>query len=317
MDVHRPVELAVWGLPEPSRVRRPAGGTNNTTLILDDTHVLRIYQNLLPAEIAAEHRLLNELNQRGGLPFTVPAPRPTLDGRTVHDSMAIFPFVPGQRADESLESIELAAEALGVLDQALAEVAVELAPRDWRGSLEQIHPGVSDLEGACAELERRLGDGPGLRWFRESIGPAERLHAKLVRTLPVQIVHGDYSLWNVLVHEGRVSAVLDFEVAHLGLRLNDPVAAVTMATGLGISGAEERLAAFLRGYARSASLSAAEEEATPAMLRYKALYSVVWRIGRWRLGLSPIEEITERLADGLVLDKWLARSGWPGWAWAA
>jgi homoserine kinase type II len=314
MGLDQRLDLSVWGLPEPSHVRRPAGGTNNTTLILDDTHVLRIYQNLVPGEIEAEHRLLNELNMRGDLPFAVPAPRPTLDGRTVHDAMAVFPYVPGHRAGDSLLSIEWAAEALGILDQALAEVPVELAPRDWRGSLSQVHPGVTDLEAACSELERQVGNSPGLRWFRESIGPAERLYAELVRTLPVQIVHGDFSLWNVLVHEGRVSAVLDFEVAHLGLRLNDPVAAVAMATGLGTPGAEERLAAFRNGYARSARLSAAEEEATPAMLRHKALYSVVWRMGRWRLGLSPIGEIEERLADGLVLEDWLARHGWPGWS---
>jgi homoserine kinase type II len=56
-------------------------------------------------------------------------------------------------------------------------------------------------------------------------------------------------------------------------------------------------------------LTPAELDAMPELLRLRALGSVVWRAGRWRLGQSTLEEVRERLDAGLALEAAL-----PGWA---
>lgn len=78
---------------------------------------------------------------------------------------------------------------------------------------------IMDTAEALAELRRRFlaygGDRPvlalALRW----------LEANLPSPVPPQLVHGDYRLGNIMVEGGRLSGVLDWELAHLGDRHED------------------------------------------------------------------------------------------------
>ena len=73
---------------------------------------------------------------------------------------------------------------------------------------------VMDTAQALAELKARFlaygGDRPVLalacRW----------LEANLPEPVPPRLVHGDFRLGNLLVEHGRLSGVLDWELAHLG-----------------------------------------------------------------------------------------------------
>jgi homoserine kinase type II len=298
-------------MPAPKDVRRPAGGTNNSVFLLDESYVLRIYDNLDAGQIAAEHRLLADLNawhDRADLPFAVPAPLPTMDGRTTDGSAALFPYVAGRPADYNrLGEIELAGEALGVLDGVLAELSDTLPPREWNGRFDALHPAVDDIAQLYDELDRSMPGDPGVAWFGDHAARTERAYLAVVPTLPAQIIHGDFALSNVLVHDGRVAAVLDFEVARTGPRVDDPVAAIGVTTRFGTPGDLDRLAALRRGYARAVTLSPAEEAAIPTLLRNRALQSAVWRAGRWRLGLAGLDEVRHRLERGVELERWLAR----------
>lgn len=73
---------------------------------------------------------------------------------------------------------------------------------------------VMDTAEALSELRRRFlsygGDRPilalALRW----------LESNLPAPVPPRLVHGDFRLGNVLVGDGRLTGVLDWELAHLG-----------------------------------------------------------------------------------------------------
>lgn len=301
-------DLAPWGIPPPTVVRDVDGGTNNAVRIVDDRYVVRTYQNLSPDQIAAEHRLVTALAEQADLPFAVPVPIPARDGRTAVGATAVFPLISGRIATrDDLASIELAAAALCDLLRVMAELPLQLAPWDLHLPLDRLRPEITDLDALRIELETLLPGDEGVAWFAEHIVPLEQGWAALVGQFPVQLVHGDFSLSNVLIDGGRVTGVLDFEISGSGTRIGDVVAATSMAAGFGIPGDLDRLAAFQRGFARHGRLDASELAAFPVLLRHRALGAVVWRAGRWRRGHASIDEVSNDLADGLALERWLSQ----------
>jgi Ser/Thr protein kinase RdoA (MazF antagonist) len=239
---------------------------------------------------------------------------PTVEGRTTHGSAALFPYVAGRPPDyRRLDEVELAGEALGVLDRVLADLPATVTPREWNGRLDALHPAVEDIGQLYDELDRSLPGDAGVAWFGDQVEPNERAYAALLPTLPAQIIHGDFALSNALVHDGRVTAILDFEVARRGPRVDDPVAAIGITTRFGTPGDLDRLAAFRRGYARAVTLSETEQAAIPTLLRNRTLQSAVWRAGRWRLGLAGLDEVRHRLERGVEQEHWLARPEHAGW----
>jgi homoserine kinase type II len=295
-------DLSAWNIPTPANVRKPERGTNNLVWLIDDTYVLRVYQNLDIARIESEIRLLEALGAVGSLPFAVPLPIATPAGRTIVGTMqgpaVLFPYLPGRTADRTdPHEIELTGAALAHLDLALAKLPHDLAPVDWRGPLGAIHPAVPNVDDLCAELERLLPGDEGVRRLRDQAEASDEEYLRLVPQLPAQITHGDLATGNVLLSaDGEVSAVLDFEVAGLDLRVTDLVAGLSMAVDWGTPQQAEQEAAFRRGYGKVITLDPAEEEAIPLLLRRRLLGSAIWRAGRWRLGLSTLDDVRDRLA---------------------
>ncbi|SDT25828.1 phosphotransferase enzyme family protein [Actinopolymorpha singaporensis] len=309
--------LARWRVPAPDAVRPAGPGTNNSVHVVEAggrRYVVRGYQNQSADRVAAEHRLLTGLADVG-LSFAVPRPLPTRDGATFVPTpsgpVALFGYLPGRPAGRTTRDLALAGEVLAYLDLALAELPAGLAPADWRHPLSEVHPAVPDLGELAAELARVLpgeqGDDPG--WLHAA---AERVDAMRVRwweTLPVQVVHNDFALGNLLVHDdGRPSAVLDFEFAGLDLRVADLVGAVSMATAEW-QPSDRATDVLCRAYLSRLPLSTAERAAFPDLLRLRALESLVWRAGRWRQGQARLDEVRDRLAGARQLDRWLEQHG--------
>lgn len=295
-----PLDLSAWGLPAPEHVRRPERGTNNLVWLIDESYVLRVYLNLDVARIEAELRLLTALRARGGLPFAVPEPIADLTGRTVptHDGPAVlFPYLAGRPGDRTnLSDIELAGEALGQLDIALAELPDKLAPVDWRVCLDGVHPAVPSVADLCVELDALLPNHDGVRCLREGAATVDADYLRLVGELPAQITHGDLATSNILIAaDGQVSGVLDFEVTGVDIRVNDIVAGLAMAVDWGTGRQEAQRAAFERGYQHVIELESAELAAIPLLLHRRTLGSLIWRAGRWRLGLSDLDDVRDRL----------------------
>src|SRR5690606_29032228 len=102
--------------------------------------------------------------------------------------------------------------------------------------------GGRTLAEVLPDFERAHGAaGTWLR--RQAEETADRLAAATSRSYPRVVAHGDFGPSQALVRNDRVEAVLDWDFAHLDLRLADlaiasPLARPTM----------ERAIAFVRGY---------------------------------------------------------------------
>ena len=305
--------LRAWNLPPPTDVRQPERGTNNVVRIIHvdgSAYVLRIHQNASATQVAAERRLLTALTD-ARLSFEVPISMLTTDGQptvVTPDGLAsLTPWIPGDHPPRDRHGLQLAGSALGELDAALAELPADLAPIDWSSRpLSAIHPHVPNLDALATELGQALPTEPSARWFAERAPEIEAEIARWYAVLPRQIIHGDYALGNVLMNDGRVTGVLDFEIAGIDMRLTDLVAALTQSTD---DLASDQVSAFQRGYETHVQLSDAERHSLPTLIRYRTLGSIVWRAGRWRAGHATLDEVADRLRDGMSIDSMADRIG--------
>jgi len=136
---------------------------------------------------------------------------PVVDGRPY----VLMEALPGERIEAAAargsDPLELARTAIEVLHQLQATppehsgIGSE-APVPLQGELDRWS---WLMERAPAELTR---DGPDL---------ARRLASRLPHETRPVVVHGDYHFGNMLFAGGRVSAVLDWEIAELGHPLLD------------------------------------------------------------------------------------------------
>lgn len=72
---------------------------------------------------------------------------------------------------------------------------------------------LSDHEQECPEAIRIL------RWHLQRA--RERVVGLHLTTRPGLVVHGDFTAWNLRFHDGRLSGILDFELAHWDHRIAD------------------------------------------------------------------------------------------------
>ncbi len=193
-----------------------AGGLRNTNYrveLASGPAVLRLYTGEAAA-CRREARLLELLHQ------SIPLPR-VLDARCdAAPPWALVEFVDGVRFDQQPPS-DLAAAAF-----------------DAGHVLARIHA-FPLREAADVDLDRYSGAGYGLVTFIEStlqggrlpnqLGPEKtqllrqvtREHGPRLKVQDVTLQHSDYKPWNLLVRDGRIAAVLDWEFAFAGGRLND------------------------------------------------------------------------------------------------
>ncbi len=306
--------LACWGMPPDARIAA-THGTNNQTFVTmagSARWVLRISQNLTAAQVRAEHRLLARL-RRAGLPFAVPEPVPTLSGDFLAETAAgpatLTKWLPGVRPDLSGEpALERFGTAIGQLSVALGGVPRQDAPHDWLTS-PHVHPAVPDVGELCAELAR-AGIGSELTRLLAGFAQGAWLTGAGA-ALPVQVVHGDLAASNVLADErtGKVTAMLDFEIAGADLRVQDLVVGLKHSYALDAPDWQRRTVALARGYCGARELSPAEAAAIPELLLARAIGTVIWRAGRWRRGQAGLAEVTERLDDLAAAFRWLTAHG--------
>lgn len=102
--------------------------------------------------------------------------------------------------------------------------------------------GGRTMADVLPDFERAYGaEGAWLRRLAEDVN--ERLVAASVETFPRVVAHGDFGPGQVLVNEGTFAAVLDWDFAHVDLRLADLAIGASMARPT-----VARAATFVRGY---------------------------------------------------------------------
>ena len=302
-------DLRAWPIT-PRAIRRTEHGLNNESYFVEADEgkfVARIYRNTAePARVRDEHDLLARLALQE-LPFAVPAPLPAASGDTlaVLESpdgprlAALFPRIPGEPATLGAPHARLAGRALAQLDVALGRLDLPVRPP---ATIRDVHPLVLDPIDALDELD--LGDRyAGARQLLEDVDAA---HDALAGSLPRQIAHGDFAFINVLVAEGRVTGMLDFEFAGPDVRAADLATAMYITTVR--AGETERwpvLEALTAGYRRSLPLDPLEVAAIPELMRRRSAFGIIHWIGRHRQGLAPRQEPLDRVARGAVLARWL------------
>ena len=103
--------------------------------------------------------------------------------------------------------------------------------------------------------------------FREAYRDFGTLHD----ALPVQVIHRDPNLSNILLRDGKLAGFIDFDLTQRSIRLFDPCyAATSVLCGLFQRGKMEQLAgwipmfrALLRGYDEVVHMTEAEKQAVP------------------------------------------------------
>ena len=291
-----PLRAAYDLVPPVELFALPQVGTNNRITGVRSgggNFVWKISQSFAdPAPLRREHALLAWLAGRG-LPFAVPAPVLDREGETLQRSAAgwgaLFPLLPGERPDgRDPAQVEAVGAALGELHGALAYYPAAMWPDlPAYGDLDRIHPAIPAPEALTPRDLGLTGDtapNRALAWWREHLIGLRAFIAGPYRALPRQMIHSDFALGNVLWHEGRLAAVLDFEFASADAR------AIDLASGLEFmlrpwdGEAVDELwplaTAFCRGYARAGALTAAEVAAIPWLIRLRDTVSTLWHTGR-------------------------------------
>lgn len=180
-----------------------------------------------PADIPRQARVLAALHRAG-----VPVPGvlassadPSVDGRPFY----LVEAIDGQRIE---------VEAGEAADADIAGSAVDVLRRMQAVPVAETGIGEETATGPAEEVDRwswLLERSP-----RELTGEAPRVAALLHDTRPAErppvLVHGDYHYGNMLFRQGRVVALLDWEIAQLGQPLLDLacLAMVARATDVGV-----------------------------------------------------------------------------------
>ena len=296
--------LYAWALPLPRELTRAHWGVSNETHFVRSEageHVLRLYTNKHQQAIRFEHELLRRL-ATADLTFRTPLPLQTEAGETLatdigsERSAALFRRIPGEHPDDGdVAGVTKAAAAYAALDVALGAIErTDVAARRFSGDLRTVHPAISDL----SQLESLAG--PQARALADS---AAEYAAAIYGSLPIQLVHGDFALGNVLLRAGRVRGVLDFEYAGWNVR------AYELAGALGNVLAKGNRAQLwrpvLEGYLGTLSLDSAEIAALPALVRLQRAIILVWIAGRTLEGNTARSALAASVDKAVVIDEWL------------
>jgi Ser/Thr protein kinase RdoA (MazF antagonist) len=308
------IDLTRWPIT-PRALERIGPGVNNETYTVDAAEgafVLRIYRNATELEaVRPEHELLGRL-ALVELPFEIPRLVASRAGDTVvvfempggPSLAALFHRIAGTPPPIDPPHARIAAAALARLDIALATIDQSIgramvSPRD-------VHPLVDDPIAALDDV----GLGADLPAVRAALDQVDLEEHPIVASLPRQIIHGDFGLSNTLVRNGRVVGVVDFEVAGPDVRAMDLATLIYITV---VRTPLERrwavLGALCDGYRSILPLDPTEIAALPALVMRHAAISFAHWTGRWRQGVSPVDDARERARRILRLAEWLAADG--------
>jgi len=218
-------ELRVVGLDEMpgGRVKASYRLTVEQTDDLPPVSLLRLDKpkSLLPTHTADEWPLLKALQQWGG----VASPEPYIverDPGPLGGTFIIMQWVDGEKAGEIFPEVAAPRTHRQEIALHLARILARLhtMPVDQAGlAATTPHSIVEATRARVQESYERLAGGEpvtefefGYRWIMQHL--ADGLS-------PICVVHGDVGLHNLLVDEGRVTGLLDWELAHLGSAAED------------------------------------------------------------------------------------------------
>jgi Ser/Thr protein kinase RdoA (MazF antagonist) len=312
--------LASYELPSPIEILPVLYQRNNSSVIIR-THTgnvrVKIYTEAHSHEaLQYEHDLLHGLSDKQ-LSFTVPAPLKDRNGRTLQHSslgwLALVSDLPGAELDPTaLAEVESLGAALGELHEVLITLPSRRRPgralfTDFFAFPPPEHnplyfpPEVLGIAAGSAE-------GELLAWWHREAAYLNDFVQGPYRELPHQLCHNDPAPYNVLVNNGQVNALLDFEFAGLAPRGLDLVMALRMTMRFWENDDPWAAARHLcRGYARHARMTSAEIEHLGDLFLLRSSMGILWALGRGR----PIDSARLLMATGFLQNarRWIDTNG--------
>lgn len=315
--------LTSWPIEAATALTPLAGGTNNRAWLVttagEVSYVLRLISGELDLpRFRYEAALLAALRNKG-LPFQLPLPLQAHNGdvlalverENAEQTIAtLTPFLPGRLPERSAENSARVGVALAQLDAALATIPETSLPANLGttqflyGNLYHCHPHVADPFVAAERLLEPEQVKPIQAIFQQSLMDWETLAAQ---TLPRQLVHRDCGPGNVLMEDGQVTTILDFEFAGVDQRVFDLCVALSWwpVRLMGTGREWELIDAFGHAYIELVPLTESELLALPATLRMRDTTALVYRMGRYLAGLESKKTLQERVQHSLWREKWL------------
>jgi Ser/Thr protein kinase RdoA (MazF antagonist) len=176
------------------------------------------------------------------------------------------------------------------------------------GALDSGHPAIPDL--ACA-THATFHDLEMTTAIDATLASAERRWRISTAAWPTQFIHADYFSPNVLVTDGQVAGIIDFEFAGISHRAMD------FAIGLVAFGAPhnefvpmwEGMEASATGYLQTNPISDEERATMPDLILIREASSFVHWLGRMNQGLVSRDELRRRGRRLLDVEDWLAMNG--------
>jgi homoserine kinase type II len=255
-----------------------AEGVENSNYLLDtsqDRFILTLYEKRVDADdLPFFLKLLDHLAERGQPVPPAIADRTGRQIQTVNGKPAcLIAFLPGVSPGEPTPAqAQSMGAALGKLHQSLASFT-DLRPNTL--SL----PGWRELAERCGDALDDIAPGLGATVSEE----LTFLDTRWPSNLPHSAIHADLFPDNVLMLGDQVTGIIDFYFACTDIRAFD--LAVTHAAwcfaddGTGFDAA--RSAALIEGYNGQFSLTGAEREALPVLVRGASLRFLLTRAWDW------------------------------------
>lgn len=291
-----------------------SGGVNNVgqyvTLPNGTRYVLRIYNNgMNRARVRWEHEILSQLNSQS-LSFALPKALPDLAAGQPFTELSngaeasVFEIIPG-----SLPKLTCAREigaAAGELLQAIQNVKLDVpSPTPPYHDIYAVHHAVN------RDLFFEKLRGPDFEGVRPAAQKAERLMLEMEELLakfkamglPEILIHGDLHYDNVLVDDGKVSGLLDFEFAAIDWRAME--LAVCLSKYCGEPDAIKYLDDFIIGFAKHGQLTMKEIQVVPDLINLRILSNVVYFVGRAIAKEDDISSITTRIETYCKRIEWV------------
>jgi homoserine kinase type II len=278
-----------------------------------EEYILRIYNNGNDFdEVQFEHTVLKAL-QNLALSFSLPNALPSLENSSTHVLLSdgsfasLFYLIPGDPPHSSL-FLEIG-KSCGELTNALASITNQLAnqtpPTPPYFEIYKVHRGIN-RESFFTEMQSDRLDGVRnvADFMINEVQQIESLIVTLLaKNLPQHLIHGDLHHDNVLVLNGKVSGVLDFEFCALDWRAMD--LAITLSKYAGESEPMDKFREVIKGYTHFVTLTTTEVEVIPDLIILRILSNVVYFVGRVLCGENRIETLTTRIENYAMRVKWV------------
>jgi homoserine kinase type II len=303
-----------WNLPTPWQIEPMMGSSSNhLALITADNNqkaVLCTFAHEQPQQLAYVHEVLGALSTHA-LSFQVPTPMHTRTGEYWHmldDGyrnwlMTLTPWYDGEHPDADEVSVaSLAGSALAELLNTLAQVQTTTNSPTSYAQLHRIHPYVID---PVAALRAAPLDTSTIQHITELVTTLQQQLPELYESLPQQIIHGDFTPRNILIHDQKINAVLDFELCRHDIRALDIAVAILSWGGFDADHRADALTAFFTAVQRDINLTDAELHALPSLLRLVRVVRLLHALGRFQQGIERSVVVERAAASLLTLDTWL------------